>query len=83
MRTARLRSATGSQIARVKFGLALLVRAVAASPRTLHGARPSVIVSDELTQWRSPGRMYAALRTSLGNGRLAQPHCWLHRDALR
>ena len=57
--------ANSPQIARVKAGRAQ-VRAVAANPRTLHGARPSVIVADELTQWQSPERMYAALRTSLG-----------------
>ena len=45
--------ANSPQIARVKAGGAQ-VRAVAANPRTLHGARPSVIVADELTQWGSP-----------------------------
>ena len=58
-------SANSPQIARVKAGGAQ-VRAVAANPRTLHGARASLIVADELTQWQSPEKMYSALRTSLG-----------------
>lgn len=57
--------ANSPQIARVQAGGAT-VRAVAANPRTLHGARPDLIIADELAQWTQPDRMYAALRTSLG-----------------
>ena len=57
--------ANSPQIARVQAGGAV-VRAVAANPRTLHGARPDFVVADELAQWQQPDRMYAALRTSLG-----------------
>ena len=57
--------ANSPQIARVQAGRAT-VRAVAANPRTLHGARPDLVIADELAQWQQPDRMYAALRTSLG-----------------
>ena len=57
--------ANSPQIARVKAGGAT-VRAVAANPRTLHGARPDIVIAAELAQWQQPDRMYAALRTSLG-----------------
>ena len=57
--------ANSPQIARVQAGGAT-VRAVAANPRTLHGARPDLVIADELAQWQQAERMYAALRTSLG-----------------
>ena len=57
--------ANSPQMARVQAGGAV-VRAVAANPRTLHGARPDLVIADELAQWQQPDRMYAALRTSLG-----------------
>ncbi len=66
--------ANSPQIARVKAGGAT-VRAVAANPRTLHGARPDIIIADEVAQWQQPDRMYAALRTSLGKRAGARMLC--------
>ena len=53
------------QTARVKFGGAS-VRAMAANPKTAHGARPDLLICDELAQWQQADRLYAALRTGLG-----------------
>ena len=52
-------------LARVKAGKAT-VRALAARHRGLHGARPDLVIGDEIAQWNQPERMFAALRTSLG-----------------
>ena len=53
------------QTARVKAGGAS-VRAMAANPKTAHGARPDLLICDELAQWQQADRLYAALRTGLG-----------------